>query len=336
MVNLMELVRDVARSQGIQFVDRARRAAADRAFAAGVACILKCQVKVEGELTIWCAQHDEVSLEPRGARTYELPSLSGMESAGILILLMSLEKPSPEVVRAVEAGVRWFEDSKLTGIRQVVRDGDKRIVPDRGAPPLWARFYEIETNRPFFCGRDGVKKDNLAAIEAERRNGYAWYGEWGRRVLERYGRWEDESSRLKLDHPIPNMTAPALVTFAHEIGKGRFVHHIGNRLADARPEGIEMTAAGEFADFGASLAYTVDRRDRAVDVPHHLTDGQLIGRTRQAVAALSPAPALHKTAPFELVEDHFQKPDRYLLPFRNLRNLQWLRPRVIRQCINSP
>jgi hypothetical protein len=40
-----------------------------------------------------------------------------------------------------------------------------------------------------------VKKDNLAAIEAERRNGYAWYGEWGRRVLALYGRWEDERSR---------------------------------------------------------------------------------------------------------------------------------------------
>ncbi len=73
----------------------------------------------------------------------------------------------------------------------MVIDGDKKIVPDRGAPPLWARFYEISTNRPFFCGRDGVKKDSLAAIEAERRNGYAWYGEWGRRVLERYARWED-------------------------------------------------------------------------------------------------------------------------------------------------
>jgi len=35
-----------------------------------------------------------------------------------------------------------------------------------------------------------VKKYNLAAIEAERRNGYAWYGEWGRRVLEWYARWE--------------------------------------------------------------------------------------------------------------------------------------------------
>ena len=136
-----------------------------------------------------------MTLEPRGARTYERPSQSGMESAGILMLLMSLEDPGPDVLRAVRGGARWYEDAKLTGIRQLVEGGDKKILPDRQAPPLWARFYEIGTNRPFFCGRDGVKKDNLADIEAERRNGYAWYGEWGRRVLTRYARWEQARPR---------------------------------------------------------------------------------------------------------------------------------------------
>ena len=118
-----------------------------------------------------------------------------MESAGILMLLMSLEDPGPDVVRAVRAGARWYEDAKLIGIRQVVGDGDKKIVPDPAAPPLWARFYEIGTNRAFFCGRDGVKKGDLAEIEAERRNGYAWYGEWGHQVLSRYARWEAARSR---------------------------------------------------------------------------------------------------------------------------------------------
>jgi PelA/Pel-15E family pectate lyase len=195
MVNLLELLRDVARSDGFRFVDRARREAAERAFAAGIACIVKCQIRVDGRLTAWCAQHDEKTLEPRGARSYELPSLSGMESAGILMLLMSLDDPSPDVVRAIRAGTRWYEDSKLIGIRQAVVAGDKRIIADPAAPPLWARFYEIGTNRPFFCGRDGVKKASLAEIEAERRNGYAWYGDWGRRVLARYAQWEKARSK---------------------------------------------------------------------------------------------------------------------------------------------
>jgi pectate lyase len=191
MVNLLNLARDAARSDAFRFIDSPRRAAAGRAFDAGIACILKCQIKVRDRLTAWCAQHDATTFEPRGARTFELTSLSGGESAGILLLLMSLDEPSPEVVRAVHAGARWFEESKLTGIRQVVADGDKKIVRDPAAAPLWARFYEIDTNRPFFCGRDGVKKYDLAEIEPERRNGYAWYGSWGARVASRYARWRE-------------------------------------------------------------------------------------------------------------------------------------------------
>ena len=106
------------------------------------------------------------------------------------MLLMSLDDPGPDVKRAVVAGARWFEDKKLTGIRQVTVDGDKVIKADPDAPPLWARFYEIETGRPFFCGRDGVKKYQLSEIDPERRNGYAWYGEWGRKVGSQYAKWE--------------------------------------------------------------------------------------------------------------------------------------------------
>jgi hypothetical protein len=29
----------------------------------------------------------------------------------------------------------------------------------------------------------------MAEIEAERRNGYAWYGEWGRAVASRFAVW---------------------------------------------------------------------------------------------------------------------------------------------------
>lgn len=204
MLNILELLRDVARSVGFRFVDDGRRRAAEKAFAAGIACILKCQVKVDGRPTVWCAQHDEKTLEPRPARAFELASLSGSESAGLLVLLMSLEDPGPDVVAAIRGGVRWFEESKLTGIRQVVVDKDKKIVADPDAPPLWARFYEFGTNRPFFCGRDGVKKYDIAEIEPERRNGYAWYGNWGRRVLEQYPRWEKKHHGKVGDEKPPN------------------------------------------------------------------------------------------------------------------------------------
>jgi pectate lyase len=192
MQRLLELLRDVAKDHEFDFVDERRRASAANAFERGIRCILKSQVVVGGRKTVWCAQHDEVSLQPRPARSYELESLSGSESAGLLLLLMSLDKPSPEIIEAIEAGARWFESAKLTGLREVRIDGDKRIIADPDAPPLWARFYEIETNRPFYCGRDGLKKYNLSEIEAERRNGYAWHGAWGENVRQRFSVWQRE------------------------------------------------------------------------------------------------------------------------------------------------
>ena len=191
MVNILEFLRDVSRAADYSFVDQGRRSAAGKAFDAGIRCILKCQIKVNGVLTIWCAQHDETTLEPRWGRSFEPPALTSAESAGIARLLMSLDNPQAEIRQAVRAAARWFESSAIVGIRQITRNGDKQIVADKNAPPLWARFYEIGTNRPIFCGRDGVIGYDLGQIEAERRNGYAWYGHWGQDVARRYARWKE-------------------------------------------------------------------------------------------------------------------------------------------------
>ncbi|MDP6634363.1 MAG: pectate lyase [Phycisphaerae bacterium] len=192
MVRLMELLRDVAESDIYKFVDPVRRKKAKLSFNRGVLCILKCQVRVKGKLTAWCAQHDERDYKPRPARTYELISISGCESVGVVRLLMSIENPNEHVVRAVQGAMEWFESVKITGVRQVTVNGDKKIVRDPKAPPLWARFYEIGTNRPIFCGRDGVKKRTLAEIEHERRNGYAWYGTWPTGLASTYSAWKQK------------------------------------------------------------------------------------------------------------------------------------------------
>jgi pectate lyase len=198
MVRLMEFLREVATAKTYDFVDAGVRQAARQAFDRGVACILKCQIKVDGKLTAWCAQHDEKDYQPRPGRTYELVSLSGSESVDIVRLLMSLDNPSPEVVQAVQGAVAWFEAVKLTGLRVVSREDkkapkgrDRVVVEDATAPPLWARFYEIGTNRPLYADRDGVAKYRLSDIGYERRNGYAWLGTWPARLLEReYPAWK--------------------------------------------------------------------------------------------------------------------------------------------------
>jgi pectate lyase len=192
MLNLMEFVRDVQRSQDFAFVDEGRKKAAGHAFDAGIVCILRCQIKDNGVLTVWCAQHDEKTYEPRPARTFEPISLSGGESAGILRLLMSLDQPSPEVREAIKAGIAWYETARLNGIREMDVNGDKVIVADKKAPPLWARFYELGTNRPIFSGRDSIIKYDIAEIEPERRKGYAWYGEWGRNLDKQYAKWKEK------------------------------------------------------------------------------------------------------------------------------------------------
>src|SRR5207302_4477599 len=108
MARLMQFLRETYTSDLYAFVGAERRQAARRAFDRGVECILKCQIKVNGRLTAWCAQHDEKDYSPRPGRTYELVSLSGSESVGIVRLLMSLEDPGDEVVKAVEGAVAWF------------------------------------------------------------------------------------------------------------------------------------------------------------------------------------------------------------------------------------
>lgn len=189
MIRIMEFLRDAATSEDFAFLDDDRRAAAAKAIDRGIDCIVKCQVVVPGKPTVWCAQHDEVTLAPANARSYELASLSGAESAGILKYLMSLEKPTPAVVHAVRNGLAWFESARIDGFRYKRSGSEPNLIADPSGRPLWARFYEIQTNRPFFCDRDGVVKYDIEELEAERRGGYAWYGNWGENIIKAYSNW---------------------------------------------------------------------------------------------------------------------------------------------------
>ena len=204
MVNVLRLLRDVADGkEPFAWVEPALRERAATAVDKGIACILRCQIAVAGRKTAWCAQHDEITFEPVPARAYEHVSLSGSESVGIVRFLMGVKNPSPEIVDAVEAAIAWFEAAKLTGIRidtppasDLAHGHDRVVVADPSAPPLWARFYEIGTNRPIFGGRDAVVRYNLAEVERERRGGYAWYIDTPAHLLARdYPRWKQKLAK---------------------------------------------------------------------------------------------------------------------------------------------
>jgi PelA/Pel-15E family pectate lyase len=196
MVNVLTLLRAAAQGKApYAFVDTARRAQAAAAVEKGIACILRTQVKQGGKLTAWCAQHDETTFAPVWARNFEPPSLSGAESVGIVKFLLGVEQPSPEIIAAVEGAVAWFRAVLVRGLRVDDKPGadgkrERLAVADPAAPLLWARFYELETNRPIFIGRDKVIRYDYNEIERERRTGYSYLSDWPATLLEKdYPRW---------------------------------------------------------------------------------------------------------------------------------------------------
>ena len=198
MIGVMSVMRDIAeQKEDYTFVDEGRRRKTEEAIQKGIECILRCQIVVDGKRTAWCQQHDEKTFEPKHARIYEKKSICGGESVGIVKFLMSIDHPNKEIIDSIESAVAWFDCVKITGIRQVNkpddsdRGYDKVIIKDATAPPIWARFYEIGTNRPIFCGRDGKIKYTMAEIEHERRTGYSWYGSGPADLLARdYPEWQ--------------------------------------------------------------------------------------------------------------------------------------------------
>jgi PelA/Pel-15E family pectate lyase len=205
MIGVMNVLQQILeRKPAYLFVDSLRRERAARAFLRGVECVLRCQIRDGGVLTAWCQQHDDLDFRPVPARSFEPAALCGGESAGIVLFLMSLDRPRAEIVEAVQAAVQWFARSRLSGIRvKEVRaaiekfqyhtaDFDRVVVADSLAPPVWARYYEIGTNVPVFCNRDGKPVYTLAEVERERRTGYAWYTYDPFDVLRGYPAWQQK------------------------------------------------------------------------------------------------------------------------------------------------
>ncbi len=197
MYRVLTLLRKVERREGVwQGFDEGVRQRAAIAVERGIECILATQIRVGGQLTAWCQQHDEVTLLPAKARAYELPCLTAGESVGIVRFLMDIEEPSPRVVASIEGAVAWLSKVAIPGMRseRVKDDSGKYVDRALTADPkldLWARFYEIGTDRPMFVGRDGVVRYDFFEIEQERRRGYAYYGDWPKDLItNEYPAWK--------------------------------------------------------------------------------------------------------------------------------------------------
>ncbi len=208
MVGVLEALKAAAEMRPLyDFVDKERCAAARKGYAKGIDCILDCQIKVDGRLTAWCEQHDHDTLKPIWARTFEPPSITPDESVGVVRLLMRIENPPPEVVTAIKSAVAWFDKVKITGLKiekapaEPVTykwhwtDCDYVETKDPSAPPIWARYYDCETEAPIFCNRERKITPNFAELDRERRTGMPWYGYWPAKLMEKeYPAWERKTA----------------------------------------------------------------------------------------------------------------------------------------------
>lgn len=199
MINVMVLLKKIGEKNTAfdifspNTVDRANLAVSK-----GVDCILKCQIKKDSTLTVWCAQHDRNTFLPTSARAFEPASYSGAESVGIVNFLMGIKNPNERIKTAINSAVEWFKLHDIKGINQEwLKDTNgktvDRVVTQDNTSTLWARFYSLENAMPIFIGRDSIPKPRLEDIELERRLGYAYLGTWPKDLIEKdYPKWKSK------------------------------------------------------------------------------------------------------------------------------------------------
>ena len=184
MIRAMVTMMDIANKTSpfdSDIIDDATRAKMQGAMDKAIDYLLKAQIVNNGNLTVWCAQHDTNSLAPVGARAYELPSKSGNESMGVVWFLMNWPKQTEAIQKAVKGAIAWYKKNKLKDKAFSKTAG----VVDKAGSSLWFRFYEVNSDDYFFCDRDGAssKTQDFMKISEERRTGYQWAGDYGSAIL---------------------------------------------------------------------------------------------------------------------------------------------------------
>ncbi|WP_380787737.1 pectate lyase [Sphingomonas sp. R86521] len=184
------LLQAVATDPAYRFVPAALRSASASAVRRAVDVILAAQAKVSGRGAGWPQQVDALTLAPISARNYEPRSIASGETTDILLFLMQQPK-TPAIVRAVDDGIAWLKgraiyDQAWTG--KGTPEG-RRIVPQKGAGPIWSRNYDLVTGQPIFGDKDQSIHDDVNDISIGRRNGYNWYVTQPQDAIAAYEAW---------------------------------------------------------------------------------------------------------------------------------------------------
>jgi hypothetical protein len=109
----------------------------------------------------WAQQYN-YDMEPAWARAFEPPAVCSAESADAarMLVRLFLETRAEKFLEPIPPFLAWLERSRLS-------------------PNRWARYYELESNRPIYGDRDGRIHYTVQELSDERQHGYAWEGSFG-------------------------------------------------------------------------------------------------------------------------------------------------------------
>ena len=109
----------------------------------------------------WAQQYSH-DLKPAKARSFEPAGVCSAVAVRNIRTLVELYLATREekYLRPIPKAAAWLEKSKL-------------------GRNLWARLYEVGTNRPIYGDRDGKVHYTLQEISRERRSGYSWQSSYG-------------------------------------------------------------------------------------------------------------------------------------------------------------
>jgi hypothetical protein len=109
----------------------------------------------------WAQQYN-TAMEPAWARAFEPPAVCSAESVGVIRTLIELyvETGDEKYLAPIPPAIDWFRRSEIR-------------------PGVWARLYELGTNRPIYGDRDGLIHYTLEELSEERRTGYSWQAGYG-------------------------------------------------------------------------------------------------------------------------------------------------------------
>jgi PelA/Pel-15E family pectate lyase len=190
------LLQAVARDPVYGFVPQPLRSAAAASVGRAVALILAAQVRLNGRGAGWPQQVDALTLAPISARNYEPRSIASGETTDILLFLMQQPR-TPAITGTVDDGIAWLTSRAIHDQAWTGKDTPegRRIVPQKGAGPIWSRNYDLVTGQPIFGDKDQSIHDDVNLISIGRRNGYNWYVTQPQAAIDAYATWQQAAAK---------------------------------------------------------------------------------------------------------------------------------------------